>query len=65
LNDLFGRKPGSLPNINYSDALVAFGRDKVWDEETLTTFLRDPQGVVKGTNMAFLGLTKSTEIEAN
>ena len=37
------------PGVKYSKALVAFGQDKVWDEATLTIFLRDPQGVVKGT----------------
>ncbi len=64
LNGLLGRRPGSLPNIKYSEALVAFGHDKVWDEATLTTFLHDPQGVVKGTKMAFFGLTKDEEIKA-
>ena len=58
LNDLFGRKPGSLPNVKYSEALIVFGRDKIWDEASLTLFLRDPQGVVKGTNMRFLGLLR-------
>ena len=48
----------------YSEALVAFGQDKVWDEATLTTFLHDPQGVVEGTRMAFLGLKKDEEIKA-
>jgi cytochrome c2 len=64
LNDLFGRRPGSLANVKYTDAFVAFGYGKVWDETTLTAFLRDPQGVVKGTNMAFLGLSKDEEIKA-
>ena len=64
LNDLFGRKPGTLPDIKYCKALVAFGQDKVWDEATLTIFLRDPQGVVKGTKMGFLGLQKDEEIKA-
>ena len=65
LNDLFGRKPGSLPDYKkYSEALVAFGQDKVWDEATLTTFLHDPQGVVKGTKMAFFGLQTDEEIKA-
>jgi len=65
LNDLFGRKPGSLPDYKkYSEKLVAFGQDKVWDEATLTTFLHDPQGVVKGTKMAFFGLRKDEEIKA-
>jgi len=65
LNDLFGRKPGSLPDYKkYSEALVAFGQDKVWDEATLTTFVHDPQGVVKGTKMAFFGLQTDEEIKA-
>jgi cytochrome c2 len=64
LNGLFGRRPGSLPNEKYSKALVAWGQDKIWDEATLTSFLRDPQGVVKGTSMGFLGLKKDEEITA-
>lgn len=64
LNDLFGRRPGGLPDTKYSEALVAFGQDKVWDEATLTTFLRDPQGVVEGTTMGFLGLRSDEEIKA-
>lgn len=65
LNDLFGRKPGSLADYKrYSEELVAFGQDKVWDEATLTTYLRDPQGVVKNTKMAILGLKKDDEIQA-
>ena len=65
LNDLFGRKPGSLPDYaRYSEALVAFGQDKVWDDATLTTFLHDPQGVVKGTHMSFFGLQTDEEIKA-
>jgi cytochrome c len=65
LNDLFGRKPGSLPDYTrYSEALVAFGQDKVWDDATLTTFLHDPQGVVKGTHMSFFGLQTDEEIKA-
>jgi len=65
LNDVFGRKPGSLPDYKrYSEELVAFGQDKAWDEATLTTYLHDPQGVVKNTKMAFLGLRKDEEIAA-
>ncbi len=65
LNDLFGRKPGGLPDYKrYSDGLVAFGQDKVWDEATLTIFLHDPQGVVKGTKMGFFGLQTDEEIKA-
>ena len=64
LNDLFGRKSGSLAKIKYSKALVTYGHDKLWNEATLTAFLRDPQGIVKGTKMALLGLTKDEEVKA-
>ena len=63
LNDLFGRRPGSLPDYEYSDAMVAFGRDKVWDEATLTTFLHDPRGVVAGTTMNYAGNKKAEELQ--
>jgi cytochrome c len=64
LNNLYGRRPGSLPDFEYSEAMVAFGQDKVWDEATLTTFLHDPPGVVAGTKMAFHGLKKDEELQA-
>ena len=65
LNDLFGRKPGSLPDQeHYSEALIAWGQDKVWDETTLTMFLRDPTGTVEGTNMQIFGLESDEDIKA-
>jgi cytochrome c2 len=64
LNDLFGRKPGSLPDQEYSEALVAWGQDKVWDEMTLTIFLSDPTGVVEGTKMQIFGLESDEDIKA-
>ena len=51
LHNLFGRKPGSIPDFEYSEAMVTFGRDKVWDETTLAAFLRDPIGTVPGNKM--------------
>jgi len=67
LYNLFGRKPGSLPNFEYSEAMVTFGRDKVWDETTLATFLRDPGGTVPGNKMIageFQGIEKDEEVRA-
>ena len=64
LHNLFGRKPGSLPGFEYSDSMVTFGRDKVWNETTLATFLRDPGGTVPGNKMEFLGVEKDEEIRA-
>ena len=64
LNALFGRKPGGLPDYKYSEAMIAFGQDKVWDEATLTPYLQNPRGVVKGTKMVFPGLKKDEELQA-
>ncbi len=62
LNELFGRAPGSLPDYKYSDAMIAFGKDNVWDVEHLTAYLAAPRSVVKGTKMGFAGLKKEDEI---
>lgn len=64
LHNLFGREPGSLPDFEYSEAMVTFGRDKVWNETTLATFLRDPSGTVPGNKMVFLGIEKDEEVRA-
>lgn len=64
LNDLFGRKPGSLPDYEYSEAMVEFGQDKVWDEAILATFLHDPSGAVAGNKMNFPGNKKDEEVQA-
>jgi cytochrome c len=63
LNDLFGRKPGSVPGFEYSPAMIAFGQNHVWDEATLTSFVKDSQAVVPGGKMQ-LKFTKDTEIQA-
>jgi cytochrome c len=67
LHNLFGRKPGSLPDFEYSEAMVTFGRDKVWNETTLATFLRDPSGTVPGNKMMdgeFQGIETDEEVRA-
>ena len=64
LYDLFGRKPGSLADYEYSEAMVAFGQDKVWDKTTLTNFLHSPPTVVPGTKMELSGIRSDEEIDA-
>jgi cytochrome c len=56
LAGLIGRQPGTLEGFKYSQAMIDFGAGKVWDEATLTAYLADPKGVVKGTKMVFVGL---------
>lgn len=65
LNDLFGRVPGGLPEPMYSLAMVNFGKEHIWDEATLTAFLRDPtKKALDGSNMKFDGLANEEDIKA-
>jgi cytochrome c len=47
LNGLFGRRAGSVPDCDHSDANKNSGI--VWTEETFATYIRDPRGDIKGT----------------
>jgi cytochrome c len=63
LNQLIGRTAGGLEDYKYSKAMIAAGEGGlVWTPETLTGYLADPKGTVKGTKMAFAGLKKDAEI---
>ena len=62
LVNLIGRTAGLLEDYKkYSKAMKASGI--VWDEETLTEYLRAPKKYIKGTKMAFVGLKKDADIE--
>lgn len=54
LAGLVGRRAGSLPGFAYSSGMKGSGL--VWNEATLTAFLRDPGGVVPGTKMRYWGV---------
>jgi len=60
LNGVVGRKAGSVPDYNYSDANKNSGL--TWDEATLTKYLRSPREVVPGTKMAFPGLQRDQDV---
>lgn len=60
LVNLMGREAGSIEGYKYSKAMKASGI--IWDEETLTAYLRAPKKYVKGTKMAFAGLKKDADI---
>jgi len=59
-----GREVGAVEDFRYSKAMLEWGEGKVWDEATLTEYLANPRGVVKGTKMAFGGLKKDEDIAA-
>ncbi len=54
LNGVVGRKAGSYPGYNYSDANKNSGL--TWDAATLDEYLKDPRGKVPGTKMIFPGI---------
>jgi cytochrome c len=51
LRGVVGRKAGSSPGFQYSDALRKSGI--VWDESLLKKWLENPQNVVKDSEMEF------------
>ena len=56
---IVGRKPATLENFNYSEAMKKF--DHTWDEGTLDEYLTDPRATVPGTKMIFPGIKDKTE----
>jgi len=61
LAGLFGRHAGTVEDFNYSAANKNSGI--VWDEDILRKYLADPQSVVPGTKMTFMGLKDPQQIE--
>src|SRR5215471_17043466 len=57
LNDIVGRKAGTIEGFAYSDAnKSARGKGLVWTEDVLFKYLENPLSFMPGTKMAFAGL---------
>lgn len=57
LNGVVGRKWASLPDYNYSQDLLAGGKQgKVWDAATLNDYLQNPKRLAPHGKMPFAGL---------
>jgi cytochrome c2 len=57
LNDIIGRKAGTIEGFAYSEANKAAGDGGlVWTEEVMFKYLENPLTYMKGTKMAFAGL---------
>ena len=56
-----GEKPVTAPAYNYSAANK--NSEITWDAETLTPYLENPQGVVKGTKMIFAGIKDPQKVK--
>jgi cytochrome c len=61
LNGLIGRDAGSVPGYAYSDALKS--SKIVWNQETLSRYLRQPRHEVPGVAMTFPGLQDQADID--
>ncbi len=57
-----GRKAGTVPGFDYSAANKNSG--VTWTEQTLDTYLTDPQKFIPGTKMVFAGLKNPEERKA-
>jgi cytochrome c len=60
LFDVFGRKAGSAPGFAYSSAMK--NADIVWDAETLSRYIENPDAVVPGNKMKpFTGISDAEQ----
>jgi len=59
LNGIIGRKAGSVPDFNYSEANKSSGI--TWDEASLNEYLTNPKAKIPGTKMIFAGLPKESD----
>lgn len=62
LHNIIGRTAGTMPGFRFSGPMKRSGI--VWDEKTLTEFLRNPQERVPGTRMPFSGVADEKELKA-
>jgi cytochrome c len=60
LNGLDGRHSGTAPGYPYSEANKSSGI--VWNEATFKQYIRNPQKMVPGTKMSFMGIKNEQKI---
>jgi cytochrome c len=60
LHGVFGRKAGTVPGFEFSDAMKNSGI--VWDDTTMAEYNRDPKGKVPGTKMVFNGVKQAGQL---
>ena len=59
LNGLDGRKSGSAPDFNYSDANKNSGI--TWNKDQFLDYIKDPKAKIPGTKMVFPGIKNEKE----
>ena len=61
LNGLDGRKSGTAPGYNYSDANKNSGI--TWSEATFKEYIKDPRAKIPGTKMIFAGIKNEKQVD--
>src|SRR5579864_9020304 len=61
LNGLDGRKAGTAPDYNYSDANKNSGI--TWNATTFKEYIKDPRAKVPGNKMVFAGIKNDTDVD--
>jgi cytochrome c len=59
LNGLEGRKSGTIPGYNYSEANKNSGI--TWNEATFLEYIKDPRAKIPNTKMVFAGIKNENE----
>ena len=62
LHNVIGRKAGTLPGFDFSDAMK--NANVVWNETTLDQYLTKPSAFIPMNKMAFIGIAKP-DVRAN
>jgi cytochrome c len=57
---MFGRKAGTAPGFDFSEAMIKSGI--VWDDTSLAEYMRDPKAKVPDTKMVFNGIKQAGQL---
>src|SRR5262245_50509327 len=60
LYGLFGSKAGTIKGYQFSESMIRSGI--MWDDKTVSEYLRDPKAVVPGTKMVYNGMKQPAQL---